>query len=181
MWNSVLKPVITYLLNGFGDVAKGIGDVLSALSNVPGFGWAKDAATALQGMGQAAIDAAAALNKVQSPPPIRITADASQVYSTIDNIRRAAATGININAKMAAMPGHATGTMNFTGGLTTINEKGPEIVDLPSGARIYTADQSKAMGGPRNGPLVNIEHYHEAGNSPQMVAADLMFRVRAAS
>lgn len=41
--------------------------------------------------------------------------------------------------------GNASGTNNWRGGLTWINEKGPEIVDLPKGTRIYPHDKSMQM------------------------------------
>lgn len=42
--------------------------------------------------------------------------------------------------------GHnATGTMNWVGGLTEINETGGEIVDLPSGSRIYPAQTTERI------------------------------------
>ena len=42
--------------------------------------------------------------------------------------------------------GHnATGTMNWKGGLTEINERGGEIVDLPSGSRIYPAQTTERI------------------------------------
>lgn len=39
--------------------------------------------------------------------------------------------------------GHATGTPYFTGGLTTVNEYGGEIINLPSGTQIIPHDLSK--------------------------------------
>lgn len=42
---------------------------------------------------------------------------------------------------------NATGSSRWRGGLTTINERGGEIVDLPTGSRIYPHDQSMKMGG----------------------------------
>ena len=42
-------------------------------------------------------------------------------------------------AVTAEVPAHATGTLNFPGGLAQINEHGGELVDLPSGSRIYPA------------------------------------------
>ena len=42
--------------------------------------------------------------------------------------------------------GHnATGTMNWEGGLTEINERGGEIVDLPTGSRIYPAQTTERI------------------------------------
>jgi hypothetical protein len=39
----------------------------------------------------------------------------------------------------------ASGTTNFPGGLTWINEKGPELVTLPQGSRIHTAAESMSI------------------------------------
>lgn len=41
---------------------------------------------------------------------------------------------------------NANGTQYWRGGKTQVNEHGPEIIDLPSGARIYPAQQTKKMG-----------------------------------
>ena len=40
---------------------------------------------------------------------------------------------------------NATGTTYFGGGLTTINEHGYEVIDLPQGTRIYPHSQSEKM------------------------------------
>lgn len=46
----------------------------------------------------------------------------------------------------ATVKGHnATGTPYYKGGLTTINENGDEIIDLPNGSRVYTAAQSRKI------------------------------------
>jgi len=41
-------------------------------------------------------------------------------------------------------PGTATGAMS-SGGMTTVGERGPELVDLPRGARVYSNTESKQM------------------------------------
>ena len=43
-------------------------------------------------------------------------------------------------------PGTATGAMS-SGGWTTVGERGPEVVDLPRGSRVYSNTESKQMGG----------------------------------
>jgi len=40
----------------------------------------------------------------------------------------------------------ATGSMS-SGGWTTVGERGPEVVDLPRGSRVYSNTESKQMGG----------------------------------
>ena len=44
-----------------------------------------------------------------------------------------------------AIQGHALGTTYFAGGLTKVNERGGEILDLPSGTRIIPHDVSNRM------------------------------------
>lgn len=51
--------------------------------------------------------------------------------------------GMSLN--LPHFPGNAVGNNNFAGGITHINEKGGEIVDLPSGSRIYPHDRSLQM------------------------------------
>lgn len=52
-------------------------------------------------------------------------------------------------------PKHAVGTRFFAGGPTFLNERGPELVDLPRGSRVYTAAESERMmsGGSGGGDL----------------------------
>ena len=44
---------------------------------------------------------------------------------------------------LGKIPGLASGSMNFGGGLTWVGETGPELVSLPRGSRIHTAAESK--------------------------------------
>lgn len=46
------------------------------------------------------------------------------------------------------LQGNALGTSYFSGGLTRVNERGGEIINLPSGAQIIPHDISRRMGGP---------------------------------
>ncbi len=185
LWNNALMPSVKMILEGFRNIIRGAADMVSALSNIPGFGWAKDAASKLYDLANKAGDAASALHRIQSPPPIRITADVSQVYSAIDNIKRATATGININAKMAAMPGRATGGPVVSGTTYMVGESGPEMFTPGNSGSILTASTTAALANRsvapnHTGPAINIERYYEAGNSADQVAADFMFRLRSA-
>lgn len=51
---------------------------------------------------------------------------------------------------------NATGTSYFGGGFTYINEHGGEIIDLPTGARIYPADKSAKMAEGKPSITVNV-------------------------
>ncbi len=53
--------------------------------------------------------------------------------------------------------GHATGTSYFAGGLTRVNERGGEILNLPGGTQIIPHDISKRMGGPSVNVQVTVQ------------------------
>ena len=63
---------------------------------------------------------------------------ADDLNGIFDRIRNAAG-GVNISSVGGSVPAHATGAINFAGGLAQIHEHGGELVDLPSGSRIYPA------------------------------------------
>jgi hypothetical protein len=50
---------------------------------------------------------------------------------------------------------YATGTLSARGGLALVGELGPELVDLPAGARVYTANETKAIAANRSGSGVS--------------------------
>lgn len=45
---------------------------------------------------------------------------------------------------------NADGTDYWRGGLTWVGERGPELVSLPQGSRVYSAEDSRGMGGTNN-------------------------------
>ena len=59
------------------------------------------------------------------------------------------------------IPGFAGGVENFRGGLAIVGESGPELVSLPRGASVHTAQESRAMlsgMGSSGGVTVNIQN-----------------------
>ncbi|WP_273689015.1 tail tape measure protein [Ketogulonicigenium vulgare] len=70
---------------------------------------------------------------------------------------------------------NANGTNNWRGGLTQINERGGEIVDLPSGTRIIPHDVSNRMADQAGGKIqqINVDVSGARGNAEivQMVQA----------
>ena len=89
------------------------------------------------------------------------SAAADDLSGIFDRIK-AAASGVSLSGGAAGVPAHATGTLNFPGGLAQIHEHGGELVDLPSGSRIYPAGTTeriiqRELQTPRsNPPSVNI-------------------------
>jgi hypothetical protein len=43
------------------------------------------------------------------------------------------------------IPGFADGVRNFSGGLAVVGERGPELVNLPKGADVFTNEESRKM------------------------------------
>lgn len=54
------------------------------------------------------------------------------------------------------IPGNATGTPHFQGGLSWVGERGPELVSLPRGTRIYNNQDSMAMAAGGGGVTVHV-------------------------
>lgn len=62
---------------------------------------------------------------------------------------------------------NATGTANWSGGFSWVNERGGEIIDLPKGSRVYPHDVSMAMA-QGSGPENLTIHVHIDGGSPDV-------------
>ena len=73
-----------------------------------------------------------------------ISDNAGQIKSAIQAAVASAAGSVSIKIPIK-IPQNYNGTNNWVGGLTTINERGGELVDLPSGTRIYPHDKSVTM------------------------------------
>lgn len=69
----------------------------------------------------------------------------SKARGVMDKISEIREKGANITGLESNLGHNATGTMFWSGGLTEINERGGEIVDLPTGSRIYPAQTSERL------------------------------------
>jgi len=61
------------------------------------------------------------------------------------------------NILKGRIPGHANGVRNFVGGLSIVGERGPELVNLPRGADVYSNEESRAMTGGITIETMNIK------------------------
>jgi hypothetical protein len=69
-----------------------------------------------------------------------------------------------------AIGANANGTNNWRGGLTSVNERGGEIMNLPQGTQIIPHDISKRMADSATGGAGNINISINGVNDPAMVA-----------
>lgn len=74
MWNNALQPAFKFMVKGIGWVMDGWSKMLGAMSNVPGFGWAKKAS---EDMAKAADKAYAMAEGIKKIPPNK------KVYVTV--------------------------------------------------------------------------------------------------
>lgn len=72
---------------------------------------------------------------------------ATSIVSAFQRIASAAqsVSGANISVTGTSIPGNASGTDNFEGGWTRINEEGGEVAFLPKGSAIIPADKSERL------------------------------------
>ena len=86
LWNNALMPALKAILGGFAWVTDGLANMLDALSNIPGFGWAKDAADKLRGLAEKARDAASGLNKIPDSKTVNISANTASYDRAVNKI-----------------------------------------------------------------------------------------------
>lgn len=96
-----------------------------------------------------------------------VTAPFEWIEAKIDTIKSAASwvkdkitgsTTMTASVPQRPIGRNANGTQYWRGGATSINEHGPEVIELPSGSKIYPHQQSKNMGKSMNIQVsVNIQ------------------------
>lgn len=75
----------------------------------------------------------------------------------VSNFLPTGASGTNFRNKT----GNASGTDNWLGGFTRVNENGPERIYLPSGSRIQTASETRYTTGDTYNTTVYVDHVDE--------------------
>ena len=146
LWNNALQPTVQFILNGFASLTRGFASFLSALGNVPGFWWAKDAAAKMSG----AADQAERIGKNLGKIPENIGVQISMSIVGVQAVKNAingigGSMSAKLNAKLDGFPGNARGTDFWRGGLTWVGEEGPELVNLPRGSQVIPSAQSAAI------------------------------------
>lgn len=134
-WNNVLQPIVNSMITAFSTLAGWVANLLDALSNVPGFGWAKDAADKLRGAADKAAEFAANIQKIPDHKTVDVDVNLA-VNGEVDGVI----------AGVAARAGrNASGTSFWKGGLTWVGEEGPELLNLPRGSQILSNEDSMAL------------------------------------
>lgn len=154
VWNSIIAPIIRFILNGFANMVSGIASFLRALSNIPGFGWAKTAADNMDGAARKARELAAGIKDIPANKTVLIQLK-GQISDTALRILNASKTG-KARAIMADAPGRASGGPVRAGQPYRVGEEGEEIFvpDRP-GHIINAGDTARIMAGSRGRAAVS--------------------------
>lgn len=141
----LLKGVINF---STGHISEGWGQMTHAL----GFGYSSGNGNNYQNL----LDSYTAQQWGQS------AADLSKAYE--DAIARGDPSTIGITEDewvRRYLGGNASGTDNWYGGFTRVNENGPERIYLPSGSRIQTASETRYTSGDTYNTTVYVDHVED--------------------
>lgn len=131
VWETVIKPVTDFI----GSAVQVVGDVIGKV-----FG-------AIGGVIKGAFDGVVSFIRDVVFNPI-----ISFINGIIDGVNTAAgaarSVGINI-PNLSKLPLLATGGTIDQGGWAVVGERGPELVNLPTGSTVFDAKQSAAVGAPQ--------------------------------
>jgi hypothetical protein len=141
VWNSIIKPTITLILNGFALLATAIGKTLQALGHIPGFDWARKAGDMMLHAAAGARQLAKDLNAL----PTSKTVTVNTYFKTHGD------TGKSAVGSGAGVKGYASGGSNIPAGWAMVGENGPEYMYVPGGSTILphgvTPGRGRAGGG----------------------------------
>jgi hypothetical protein len=149
-WNSVLQPIFKLMVRAIGVQLIAWGTLISTMGHIPGFGWAKKLGDAMKDAGDKALGLANHIDKIPKSHSTKIsTPGMDRALSQAQSLKALLGGGkgkkFNVTAPGQFNPdANASGTANFGGGWTKINEKGTEIVELPPGSKVTAHNKSMA-------------------------------------
>jgi len=112
LWNSVLAPVTRFILDGFANLTDGIASFLDALSNIPGFEWATDAADKMRAAATQARTLGSNLNDIPDNVPVTISMSIVGVQAVKNAINGIGGSmSSQLNAKLQFASGGYTGNI----------------------------------------------------------------------
>ena len=115
LWNSVLAPVTRFILDGFANLTDGIASFLDALSNIPGFEWAKDAADKMRAAATQARTLGSNLNDIPDNVPVTISLSIVGVQAVKNAINGIGGSmSAQLNARLQFASGGYTGNIPTT-------------------------------------------------------------------
>lgn len=133
LWNNALAPALRGIVQGFAWVVDGLAGMLEGLGNIPGFGWAKEAAGNLRNMAKQAREAAAGIKSIPDKKKIDLTISGTGKLDAL--ARNFRALGIN--------GARASGGPVLAGGTYLVGENGPELVKFGTSGQVYDSRRTQ--------------------------------------
>lgn len=171
LWNNVFQPVFRFLVSGASKVLEMFGNMLDVLGNVPGFEWAKDAATKMHEAAGRAEELATKINKIPDTKSVLINIGARVTSSRV----KVGGEYVNVGLRARGGPVRA-------GSPYIVGEQGPELVVPSRSGYVIPAPQTKAAlasaAGQSGQAGRSYNFYGNLSGDPDEIAASIEYRAR---
>lgn len=135
--NTAWDVVRNHILSPIRDARDTIGDIVDKVVSIVGKAW-KSVTGTITGIGHDILSGLTA--------PFRSAYDA--IKGIVDDIKSIISSITSLPGKALKAVGigkNALGTNSWSGGLSMVGEQGPELVNLPRGAQVFTATETSSM------------------------------------
>ena len=122
LWNTIIAPIIRFILNGFASLTAGIASFLRGLSNIPGFGWAKDAADKMDGAAEKARKMAEGIKDIPDHKAVTISIQAKANDTAVRALKLASSGSSRKAQALIGMEARATGGPVYAGGMYAVGD-----------------------------------------------------------
>lgn len=134
LWNTILAPVLRWILGGIANITGGIATMLRALGNIPGFGWAKTAADKMDGAARKARELATGIKDI--PNSKKVTVSVAALFAAGSTAQPGVRYPLVLRQALGgAINGPGTGTSDSI------------LALLSKGEHVITAAEVRAAGG----------------------------------
>ena len=127
LWNTIIAPIIRWILNGFASMTSGIASFLRALSNIPGFGWAKDAADKMDNAADKARGMARGIQDIPDEKQVTISIRAKATDTAVRALNLTSSGSTSKAQALIGMEAREFGGPVVKGRPYIVGEKRPEI------------------------------------------------------
>lgn len=148
MWlaiKSLFAGIVTFVSGAISGIVTIVGDLVQVINGIIDFivgVFTADWEKAWNGVKEIFFGVFTSIKDFFSGIINSIAGAVNSVVTTVKNGFKGAKASVDVSANVPSIPAYATGTNYFKGGLAQVHEKGGEILDLPTGTRIYPHDES---------------------------------------
>lgn len=144
LWNNALAPVVRFIVNGFASIVDGIAGMLEALGNIPGFGWAKDAAVKMRETAAQARAIASGIKDIPKKTTVSVTVDTKWIGASKAELNKIW-NNQGTTRNYVKAPQRASGGPVAAGGMYLVGEEGPELVRFQNDGMVFNNRETNRM------------------------------------